>query len=131
MKGILKKLNHPEIKLFSGYIILAGIATFVDLGLLYFLTTFIYFILCCAWECCIAFYCPRLFAFYIFALEFVEFESMNVELVIVESVTLLFCVIVEFITVELSVKEFVTVEFVILLSVTVLFVIIELFTLLF
>lgn len=43
MKRILRKLNHPEVKLFSGYVIFAGIATFVDLGLLYILTTFIGF----------------------------------------------------------------------------------------
>lgn len=43
MKRILRKLNHPEVKLFSGYVVFAGIATLVDLGLLYFLTAFIGF----------------------------------------------------------------------------------------
>lgn len=38
---MLRKLNHPEVKLLSGYVIFAGIATLVDLGFLYFLTTFI------------------------------------------------------------------------------------------
>ena len=43
MKRILRKLNQPEIKLFSGYVIFAGVATIVDIGLLYFLTAFIGF----------------------------------------------------------------------------------------
>ena len=40
---MLQKLNHSEVKLFSGYIIFAGIATLVDLGILYSLTEFIGF----------------------------------------------------------------------------------------
>ena len=41
MKLSLAKLNYSEVKLFGGYVIFAGIATLVDLGLLYSLTTLI------------------------------------------------------------------------------------------
>lgn len=42
MRELFRRLNHyPGFKLFIGYVLFAGIATLVDLGLLYFLTSFI------------------------------------------------------------------------------------------
>ena len=40
MNTLIKKLNLVDVKLFSGYVVFAGIATVVDLALLYSLTTF-------------------------------------------------------------------------------------------